>query len=66
MTDDPGRDPPPSTAPDDDLEDLMSPELLAELEREMCDMCGSTDTWWRNCKLLCRACGGIVKSCADL
>lgn len=66
MTDD-RRPSPPPPAPDlDDLEDLMPPALLAELEREMCDICGSIDTWWRNCKLLCRGCGGIVKSCADL
>lgn len=35
-------------------------------QSETCDHCGSEDTWWRNCKLLCRACGSIVKSCADL
>jgi len=34
--------------------------------REQCDWCGSTDLWWRNCKLLCRNCSAIVKSCADL
>jgi hypothetical protein len=33
---------------------------------ETCDICGSADTLWRNCKLLCRSCGGISKSCADL
>jgi hypothetical protein len=33
---------------------------------ESCDLCGSTDLWWRNCKLLCRNCQAIVKSCADL
>ncbi len=33
---------------------------------ETCDLCGSTDLWWRNCKLLCRSCRAIVKSCADL
>ena len=38
----------------------------SEPERETCDVCGSTDVWWRNCKLLCRRCGSIVKSCADL
>ena len=52
-----------ATSPDDDL---MPPELAAELANELCDNCGSADTWWRNCKLLCRGCGGIVKSCADL
>ena len=46
--------------------DLMPPALAAELANEQCDACGSADTWWRNCKLLCRGCGGIVKSCADL
>ena len=35
-------------------------------QSESCDRCGSEDTWWRNCKLLCRGCGAIVKSCADL
>ena len=38
----------------------------APVETESCDWCGSTDLWWRNCKLLCRACSAIVKSCADL
>ena len=33
---------------------------------EQCDWCGSTDLVWRNCKLLCRSCSAIVKSCADL
>ena len=35
-------------------------------QSETCEVCGSADTWWRNCKLLCRGCGSIVKSCADL
>lgn len=47
-------------------DDLMPPALAAELANEVCDSCGSADTWWRSCKLLCRGCGGIVKSCADL
>jgi len=33
---------------------------------ESCEICGSTDTWWRNCKLICRNCGGISRSCGDL
>jgi hypothetical protein len=37
-----------------------------ETDPEVCDVCGSTDLWWRNCKLLCRRCKSIVKSCADL
>ena len=55
--------PSPVQDPDDDL---MPPALAAELANEVCDACGSADTWWRSCKLLCRGCGGIVKSCADL
>ena len=31
-----------------------------------CERCGSTELWWRNCKLICRNCHTIVKSCADL
>ena len=42
-----------------------APETPRRVEEE-CDVCGSTDVWWRNCKLLCRNCGAIVKSCADL
>ena len=38
----------------------------SEPEQETCDVCGSPDLWWRNCKLLCKRCGSIVKSCADL
>jgi hypothetical protein len=39
---------------------------VPEKPAEQCDWCGSTDLWWRNCKLLCRNCSAIVKSCADL
>ena len=42
------------------------PEAAAGVPLEQCDWCGSTDLWWRNCKLLCRGCNAIVKSCADL
>lgn len=59
------RPPAPAAVPDPD-DDLMPPALAAELANEVCDRCGSADTWWRSCKLLCRGCGGIVKSCADL
>jgi hypothetical protein len=56
----PGRDlpSPASRGPADDR--------AAPVEVESCDWCGSTDLWWRNCKLLCRSCTAIVKSCADL
>lgn len=56
----------PSAVPSGEDDDLLPPALAAELANEVCDVCGSADTWWRNCKLLCRGCGGIVKSCADL
>ena len=42
------------------------PDAPAGPPLEQCDWCGSTDLWWRNCKLLCRNCSAIVKSCADL
>jgi hypothetical protein len=59
--------PRPPRRPDDDLmPPALAAELAAELANEACDTCGSGDTWWRNCKLLCRGCGHIVKSCADL
>ena len=41
-------------------------EQVPPVATESCDWCGSTDLWWRNCKLLCRGCSAIVKSCADL
>lgn len=33
---------------------------------DICEVCGSTEVVWRQCKLLCLNCGAIVKSCADL
>lgn len=30
-----------------------------------CDNCGSDQTVWRKCKLVCLACKAIVLSCAD-
>ncbi|HUO51864.1 MAG TPA: hypothetical protein VMT93_05055 [Gemmatimonadaceae bacterium] len=30
-----------------------------------CELCGG-ETWWRNCKLLCKRCGTILRTCADL
>ena len=40
--------------------------IAAPEPTEQCDWCGSADLVWRNCKLLCRTCSAIVKSCADL
>jgi len=51
-------------APSDD--DGATRTTTESPQSESCDRCGSEDTWWRNCKLLCRGCGAIVKSCADL
>ena len=36
------------------------------VQREQCDHCGSEDVDWVKCKLICRNCRRIVKSCADL
>jgi hypothetical protein len=33
---------------------------------DVCDLCGSDDVVWIQCKLMCRNCGSLVKSCADL
>ncbi len=33
---------------------------------ETCDYCGSNQLEWRKCKLVCRTCNQINKSCADL
>jgi hypothetical protein len=33
---------------------------------EVCDVCGSTDVKEINCKVICRNCGTILKTCADL
>ena len=31
-----------------------------------CDICGSTDVQEIRCKVICRNCGTILQSCADL
>ena len=31
-----------------------------------CDICGSTEVQEIRCKLICRNCGTILQSCADL
>jgi purine nucleoside permease len=58
--------PPPDDPPLRDDASLTDAPADQPPEVETCDWCGSADLWWRNCKLLCRNCGGIVKSCADL
>jgi len=35
-------------------------------EPQACDWCGSLHLAWVKCKLVCRNCRQIVKSCADL
>lgn len=37
-----------------------------EPEPPTCDHCGSDALRWVKCKLVCRNCRQIVKSCADL
>jgi hypothetical protein len=64
----------PLPEPSQSLSDPVAPLRAADApagrepvpDAETCDWCGSTDLWWRNCKLLCRSCSAIVKSCADL
>ena len=33
---------------------------------EVCDVCGSSDLLQIKCKVVCRNCGTILKSCSDL
>jgi hypothetical protein len=66
----------PPAEPSKPTHDLVAPPRVSDVpasgtpsadpDAETCDWCGSTDLWWRNCKLLCRSCSAIVKSCADL
>lgn len=46
----------------------MSPTETSKKEAppQVCDHCGSTAVEWVKCKLICRNCRQIVKSCADL
>ena len=32
----------------------------------VCDICGSTDVQEIRCKVVCRNCGTVLQSCADL
>jgi hypothetical protein len=52
-----GADPPPERAPD-----AMPPRP----PRETCDVCGSDALYELKCKVVCRNCRNIVRSCADL
>jgi len=57
MPDDPNpRNPSPSASR------LVAPPPA----EDRCEVCGSDQVSWRNCKLLCANCKSIVKSCADL
>ena len=33
---------------------------------DVCDVCGSSDLLAIKCKVVCRNCGTILKSCSDL
>jgi hypothetical protein len=48
----------------DDPSDAPPPAPRAE--DLACDYCGTGPLVWRNCKLICRQCRQINKSCADL
>jgi len=37
-----------------------------QADREVCDVCGSTDIVEIKCKVMCRNCGTILRSCSDL
>lgn len=39
---------------------------MSEGTPEVCDFCGSTDIQEIKCKVVCRNCGTILKTCADL
>ncbi|MDE3053394.1 MAG: hypothetical protein KGL38_06575 [Gemmatimonadota bacterium] len=43
-----------------------TPPPQGEPPAETCDYCGSRDLAWIKCKLVCRNCRQINKSCADL
>ncbi|HEX8723950.1 MAG TPA: hypothetical protein VF737_01015 [Gemmatimonadaceae bacterium] len=44
----------------------IPPPLRNDSLPEACDHCGSTALEWVKCKLICRQCRQINKSCADL
>ena len=37
-----------------------------QAQREVCDVCGSTEIVEIKCKVVCRNCGTILRSCSDL
>jgi hypothetical protein len=37
-----------------------------DTEKEVCDVCGSSNLKDIKCKVICQNCGTILKSCADL
>jgi hypothetical protein len=43
-----------------------APPPRAALDAETCDYCGSANLQWIKCKLVCRNCHQINKSCSDL
>jgi hypothetical protein len=60
------RPPPNDARPVRDRAPIEEARRAPSPDAETCDWCGSTDVWWHHCKLLCRGCNAIVKSCADL
>jgi len=41
-------------------------EALDNPAIEACDVCGSTDIQAFKCKLICRNCGAVLRTCSDL
>jgi hypothetical protein len=40
--------------------------LEGPAEAEACEYCGARALAWRKCKLICRSCAQVNRSCADL
>jgi hypothetical protein len=43
-----------------------APPSDSALDPAPCDVCGVQALVWQKCKLVCRNCGAINKTCADL
>jgi hypothetical protein len=50
----------------EDTEDNIFGGTTVNSEPQLCDVCGSTDVVAIKCKVVCRNCGTILRSCADL
>ncbi len=41
-------------------------EITVDSQPEVCDVCGSANIVEIKCKVMCRNCGTILRSCSDL